>query len=120
MSRERQLETILVVSTALLLFFLIFKAPWLLYTAFGLSLLALISRSFAYWFTRGWLGFSEVLGFVMSRLILTLLWFLILTPIALLYRLFHKDPLQLKRNRKATYYTERGHTYTARDLQNTW
>ncbi|MCA1802884.1 MAG: SxtJ family membrane protein [Rhodothermaceae bacterium] len=122
MTREKQLETILVVSTALLLFFLIFNVSWLLYSAFALSLLALISRSFSYWFTRGWLGFSEILGFVMSRLIMTLLYFLVLTPIALLYRAFNKDPLQLNhnRNRSGSYYTHRGHIYTAKDLNNTW
>lgn len=122
MSREKQLETILVVSTALLLFFLIFNVSWLLYSAFALSLLSLISGTFSYWFTRGWLGFSEILGFVMSRLIMTLLYFLVLTPVALLYRVFNKDPLQLNRNRNrsGSYYTHRGHIYTAKDLENTW
>jgi hypothetical protein len=122
MRREKQLETILVVSTALLLFFLIFNVSWLLYSAFALSLLALISKTFSYWFTRGWLGFSEILGYVMSRLIMTLLYFLILTPIALLYRVFNKDPLQLNRNsnRTGSYYTRRSHIYTAKDLENTW
>lgn len=122
MTREKQLETILVVSTALLLFFLIFNASWLLYSAFALSLLSLISKKISYWFTRGWLGFSEMLGFVMSRLIMTLLYFLLLTPLALLYRVFNKDPLQLNRNpdRSVSYYTPRGYTYTAKDLENTW
>lgn len=120
MNREKQLETILVVSTALLLFFLIFGNSWLLYTAFGLSLLGLISRTFANWFNRAWTGLSEILGYVMSRVILTLLYFVILTPLALLYRLFNKDPLQLKRKQSGSYYTERAHVYTRKDLENTW
>jgi hypothetical protein len=120
MIREKQLETILVVSTALLLFFLIFDIYWLLYTAFALSVLGLISRTFAKWFNRAWLGLSEALGFVMSRVILTLLYFLILTPVALLYRRFNRDPLQLNRTRSGSYYKERHHVYTKKDLENTW
>jgi hypothetical protein len=43
-----------------------------------------------------------------------------LCPIAFLYRLKKKDPLQLKRKPAGSYFTTRNHTYTARDLENLW
>lgn len=43
-----------------------------------------------------WFGFSEIMGALTSRIILTVLFFSILTPIALLRRLMGADPLSLK------------------------
>ena len=42
---------------------------------------------------KAWMAFAAVMGFVMSRLILTILFFGILTPIALAMKLFGKDLL---------------------------
>ncbi len=42
---------------------------------------------------RRWLQFSEILARVMSRLILTLLYFLLIFPMGLLLRVCGKDPL---------------------------
>ena len=44
-----------------------------------------------------WFGLSHLLGSVMSRVILTVLFFLIVTPIALIRRLMGADALQLKK-----------------------
>ena len=44
-----------------------------------------------------WFGLSHLLGRVMSRVILTVLFFLIVTPIALIRRLMGADALQLKK-----------------------
>ncbi|MBN1560103.1 hypothetical protein JW998_07615 [candidate division KSB1 bacterium] len=45
---------------------------------------------------RLWMGLSLVLGYFMSRLLLTLLFFLVITPIGLAMRLFGKDILNEK------------------------
>ena len=44
-----------------------------------------------------WFGLSHLLSRVMSRVILTVLFFLIVTPIALIRRLMGADALQLKK-----------------------
>ena len=44
-----------------------------------------------------WFGLSHLLGNVVSRVILTVLFFLIVTPIALIRRLMGADALQLKK-----------------------
>jgi hypothetical protein len=57
----------------------------------------------AYW---GWMVFAMALGFVNTRILLTLFFYLVLTPIGLLLRLFGKDPLHLSLDSKAkTYWT---------------
>jgi hypothetical protein len=44
----------------------------------------------------GWMGFSLVLGWVMNRVILTITFVLVFTPIALILRIIGKDILALK------------------------
>jgi hypothetical protein len=52
----------------------------------------------------GWMAMALLLGFVVSNILLTLLFFLVITPIGLVARLFGKDFLSLKLDRTATSY----------------
>lgn len=69
-----------------------------------------------------WLKLSHLMGSVMSRLLLSVVFFLVLLPLALLRRLVtRRDDLRLKRKADgASYYTGEVKMYTARDLQFPW
>ncbi len=58
---------------------------------------------------KAWMSLAIIMGFVMTRLILLILFFLVLTPIALLLRLLRKDLLDLKfdRNSARSYWLAR-------------
>jgi ABC-type Fe3+ transport system permease subunit len=57
---------------------------------------------------RGWLRVAHGVGRVITLLILALAYYLVITPAALLKRLFSGRPLPLKPDRKAaTYWVER-------------
>jgi len=51
-----------------------------------------------------WMALAFTLGFVMSNVILTLLFFLLVTPIGLVARLFQKDFLARKWDKRAASY----------------
>jgi hypothetical protein len=51
-----------------------------------------------------WMAFAFTLGFVMSNMILVLFFFLVVTPIGLLARLFQKDFLARKWDKQAASY----------------
>ncbi len=55
---------------------------------------------------RPWMWGAEKIGFVMNRVILTIFFIFFLTPIALVRRLFHRDPLGLKWDKNRTTYFE--------------
>jgi predicted ferric reductase len=62
-------------------------------------------------FNKIWMGLSIILGFITSRIILTILFYLIITPIALIFRLTGKDPLDLKFSKKSgSYWIKRENT----------
>ncbi|MBU1230624.1 MAG: hypothetical protein KKA55_04885 [Proteobacteria bacterium] len=66
-----------------------------------------------------WFGLSAVLGAVMSRAILTLVFFLVLTPMALIRRAMGKDSLQLAAFKRgsASVFVARSGRVTAADLK---
>ncbi|MFK7924344.1 MAG: SxtJ family membrane protein [Bacteroidia bacterium] len=113
-------KTILVLVIANLIAFVIWRYQALLYVAIGLGVLSLLSPQLAKWIHIGWMKLAEGLGWVNSRILLGLVFFLLLTPIALLVRLFRKDPLQLKRPQSSSLFHERNHLFQAEDLKNPW
>ena len=64
---------------------------------------AIVPRAVKY-FYLAWMSVAFVLGFIVSHLILGLLFFLVMTPVGLLARLAGKDFLSLKLDRTARSY----------------
>ena len=67
-----------------------------------------------------WLNFSHVLGVVVSHIILTLQFYLLVLPIGLIRRVMGKDAMALKKWRQGSesVFIERDHTFVADDLRN--
>ena len=51
-----------------------------------------------------WFKFGIILGGIVSPIIMGLVFFLVVTPISLILRLFKKDTLNLKKNDNMTYW----------------
>ena len=66
-----------------------------------------------------WFNFSHFLGSIVSKILLSIIFLLIVTPVGLLVRLFQKDPLQLKAFKKTTHSALkiRKHLFTGNDLR---
>ena len=66
-----------------------------------------------------WLGFSHLLGMVMSRVILTVIYVGVVTPMALLRRLAGKDSLKLQAFRAddRSVMLVRNHKFTGKDIE---
>ena len=53
---------------------------------------------------RTWIKFGHLLGLVQSRILLGLLFFIVITPLALVRRLLRMDPLRLRLDPKVATY----------------
>jgi len=116
-SRIQALETMAVLAAFFLVLSIITGRPAYVWPALALLATGLFLKPLAEIIARGWLKFSEFIGGFSNKVILTLLFVVVLTPIALLYRLFTKNPLTIKRDGSAdSYFHERNHTYSADDL----
>jgi hypothetical protein len=65
-----------------------------------------------------WLGLSNLLGEIVPKVLLSIVFFLVVTPIGLLRRLAGKDALKLRafKASKDSVMLERNHTFTGGDL----
>jgi len=116
------LETIAVLAFVSLAVGLFFKIKALLFVALCLLFVGIFLRAVSIHVARTWLKFSTILGGISTRLVLSIIYFVFLTPIAFAYRLFHGDFIALKRKDSAvaSYWNERNYEYTSRDFENPW
>ena len=66
-----------------------------------------------------WLGLSNMLGAVMSKVILTIVFFLVVVPVGFVRKMLGKDPMLLKlwKRGRQSVMKVRNHTFTAKDLE---
>jgi hypothetical protein len=82
--------------------------PWVLGVAALLGVIAIAAPMLLKPFYRVWMIFALIMGWVMTRVVLTLVYFLVLTPIGLLGRVFGEQFLHLKRSKDSdTYWVRR-------------
>lgn len=88
--------------------------------AMVLGLIFLVSKAATNQIIWLWWKIAHVLGWINTRILLTLVFYIVLFPFALLSRIFTKDPLHLKWKTKGSAFTIRDHQYRAEDLENPW
>jgi hypothetical protein len=66
-----------------------------------------------------WLGLSDLLGAVVSRILLSMVFLFVVTPISLLRRWLGKDSLKLRdfKTGQGSVMVERNHTFVSKDLE---
>jgi hypothetical protein len=120
MQNQDRYKTILVIVIGLITLSLVFKAPIIAKIAFGIGVASILFPFAAKWIEWAWFKIALALGWINTRILLTLVYFIFLLPIAWLSRLFTKDPLKLKENNVQSLYVTRDHLYTKEDLENIW
>jgi hypothetical protein len=66
-----------------------------------------------------WLGLSDFLGSVVSKILMSIVFFAVVTPIGILRRLLGKDSLKLRafKASRGSVMLERNHTFVGKDLE---
>ena len=80
----------------------------------------MIKPAMIYPFTILWLNLSDILGKIVSRIILAIIYCVFLLPVALIRKIAGKDNLKLKQFRKSdqSVFIERNHLFTKDDMLN--
>ena len=91
-------------------YFLIASIIFLILGAFNSKLLSPLNKA--------WIKFGEILGLIIAPIVMGIVYFVILTPVSLIVRLFGKDLLGLKLLKKnETYWIKRNKKLTSMDKQ---
>ncbi len=125
MQNQDRYKTILVIVVGFTAIGWIIRSRWGVETyldkiALGLGLLSIFIPAAAKAIEWAWLKFAFALGWINSRILLSIVYFIFLLPIAWLSRLFTKDPLRLKAKSAESLYNTRDHVYKREDLENIW
>ncbi|HJX99017.1 MAG TPA: SxtJ family membrane protein [Chthoniobacterales bacterium] len=78
--------------------------PFLLWPGIILILFGTVAPAALKYVYIAWMSVAFTLGFIMARVLLTICFFLLVTPIALIGRLFGRDFLNRKLHREAMSY----------------
>ena len=77
---------------------------FLISISFLFLILGLLNSKILTPLNKGWIKFGEVLGIIIAPIVMCLVYFVILTPISLIVRIFGKDLLKLKSAKKIESY----------------
>lgn len=120
LNREKQLETMLTIALGLFVVYWTTKNKHFFQAALLVGIIGLFFKSATQHISAAWMKLGEAMGAVSSRIILSIIYFLFLFPIAVVYRLSRKDELQLRKTSGSTYFISHQMRYTAKDLKNPW
>jgi hypothetical protein len=112
------LETHLLFAVVAIIAWWIFRQDWLLLVGLGLGAIGLFIKPLAYWIDWAWRKFSEGLGWVMSKVVMGVIYIFALIPIAALARISRNDPLMLKK--RDSYWHVRDKKMEKGDLEKMW
>ena len=116
----KAIETIATLAFICVVSGLILRYQLLFYIALCFLSVGLFLKRLSFKIAQIWLKFANLLGKINTAVILALIFFLILTPVAFFYRILHGDFMNIKRKKKTTYWIKREHKYTLLDFEKTW
>ena len=80
---------------------------WSLIISLIFLILGLLNSKILNPFNKLWFKFGMILGRIISPIIMSIIFFLVVTPIGLIMKLLKKDLLNLKFNKTNTYWIEK-------------
>ena len=115
LKKEKVLETILVMVVGFLVIYFFTKWQWLFYITLLIGIGSVLYFPFAKIVAKAWLKFAEVLGNINGKIILSLIFFLFLTPLAFFFRLFNKKDIF-----KHSSWKKRTNQFNESDFEKVW
>jgi hypothetical protein len=119
MTKDQSRDTGMAMVLLLLLIYLKTRREGWLYSAMVLHIVNMIVPRIFAPVAVLWLGLSHILGTVMSKVLLSILFFAVVTPIGRLRRMFGKDSLKLREFKAGTesVMLVRNHLFVAQDIE---
>lgn len=114
------IKTILTIVLGVLFLAMYFKQSSLFLLAFIIGVLGLFSPSLAIKIDWFWMKLTWVLSKVMPNILLTIFFYLFLTPIALLSRIFGEKNAMTIKNIKESMFKEVNKTFPVSSFEKPW
>jgi hypothetical protein len=120
MNQIKNLQVLLGIAAGMVALFFIFKSAVFLVIALGVCLAGLLSLRLAVLIAGLWMKAANLIGLILNTVLLSLVFFVLLTPLALIRKIAGKSPILLRPTQGETYFHARNHKYDKSDLQDMW
>lgn len=112
--------TVLTIVSGLLVLYIVFHLDILVHLALTIGIVSVLSKFARQYIHLAWMKLTELLGFVMPNVVLTLVFFLVLTPVATMSKFFTRNnPMMLQNNKKSTF-VDVNRDYTKEYFEHPW
>lgn len=120
MERVDLLKTLIGISLFFLVFSFIFGKICLIISAIFL-LIALLGGKFSLLLAKGWIKFGQIIGTTLTKVLLAMVFYLLVTPLGFLYRIFNREIYLFFKDRKRnTFFKDVNIKYKKEDFEKLW
>jgi hypothetical protein len=118
-SRDQAKDTGMALTLLCLLVAHFTDRPYFVPPAIALCLLTMMWPPLFHYPAKAWFGLANIMGAVMSRVLLALLFYGLVTPFGLIRRLGGYDPMQRKKwkTSRSSVFRTRNHAYRGQDIE---
>jgi polyferredoxin len=116
----KNLQILLGIAAGMVVLFFIFKSEVFLAIAVGLCLAGLLSMRLAALIAVLWMKVANLIGLILNTVLLSLVFFGLLTPLALIRKIAGISPILLRPTQRDSYFHARNHKFDKSDLQDMW
>jgi hypothetical protein len=116
----KPIETMLVLAMACLAAYVLWHAKAALWLSFGFGLVGILSPGMSRHIARLWMGLTRMLGRVSNAVLLSVVYWLVVVPVAVFRRMRRKDKLTHFDPAAESNFVSRDHLFTKDDLEKTW
>ena len=113
-------KTILTISTGLLLIFILTKTQWFLYSSLVIGLIGVFVEKLSYLIEKLWFKIANIIGHIAPNIILSVFYYLVLFPIAVLSKIFKTNQHFILKNEESSTYLKVKKVFDSKDLINPW
>ncbi len=118
--KSEPIKTVLVITVGMMVIYLITKLQWALYISVSVGILGVLSDYLAKKIDYVWMKLTWILSLIMPNILLSIIFYIFLTPVALLSRVFgEKNPLSLK-NTSSTLFKDSNKKFDKASFEKPW
>ena len=119
-SKTDSKKILLTINVGFIVIYLITGHNWAIITSLLIGLIGVFSSYLSYVIAALWMKIAWVLSFIVPNILLSIIYFLILCPVAILSRAFRKkDPLGLRDTENSTF-KDKNEEFDKPSFEKTW
>ncbi len=118
--KSNPVKTVLVLTVGIAIIGLISSSRWVIMISVSIGILSILSEYFAEKIDWIWMKLASLLGLIIPNILLSIIFFLLLWPLASLAKLFGSGDLLSLKNSKKTLFKTRYKSYIPSDFEKLW